>query len=134
MKQKQIRVGISGLGRGFMGILAVSIVTTLPEASVTVAAARRRSYGIVLGNIFGSCAFNLSIIFWADLGNADSLLSFMAPEHFVAAGSAIGLMFSCYLIIRSYKDKALTTFRYLTYAIPPVYVGMLYWVYALSSA
>jgi cation:H+ antiporter len=123
----------TGLGRGFMGILAVSIVTTLPEASVTVTAARRRSYGLVLGNIFGSCAFNLSVIFYADLGNGPALLGSMDAEHFVAAGSAIGLMAACYLIIRSYKSSALAWAKHLVYVIPPAYVGTLFWVYVLSS-
>ena len=123
----------TGLGRGFMGILAVSIVTTLPEASVTVAAARRRSYGLVLGNIYGSCAFNLSIIFYADLGNRPALLKSMDSEHYVAAVSAILLMAAGYLIIRSYKVAGLASLRHLTYAIPPVYVGALLWVYQLSS-
>jgi len=122
----------TGLGQGFMGILAVSIVTTLPEASVTVTAARRRSYGLVLGNIYGSCAFNLSVIFYADLGNKDALLSFMDSEHYVAGGSAILLMASGYGLIRAYKDSALAWFRHSIYAIPPVYVAALFWVFILS--
>ena len=123
----------TGLGAGFMGILAVSIVTTLPEASVTIAAARRRSYGLVLGNIYGSCAFNLSVIFYADLGNKETLLSFMDAEHFVAAGAAIGLMAVGYGIIRSYKDRWLAWFRHSVYVIPPVYVASLLWVFVLSQ-
>lgn len=123
----------TGLGRGFMGILAVSIVTTLPEASVTVTAARRRSYGLVLGNIYGSCAFNLSVIFYADLGNKEALLSFMRGEHFVAAGSAIVLMAMGYGLIRAYKDPAVAWFRRSVYVIPPVYVAALLWVFVLSQ-
>ncbi len=123
----------TGLGAGFMGILAVSIVTTLPEASVTIAAARRRSYGLVLGNIYGSCAFNLSVIFYADLGNQDALLSFMEPAHFVAAGAAILLMATGYGIIRSYKNQALAWFRHSAYVIPAVYVAAIWWVFVLSQ-
>lgn len=123
----------TGLGRGFMGILAVSIVTTLPEASVTVTAARRRSYGLVLGNIYGSCAFNLSVIFYADLGNARSLLEFMDPEHYVAACSAIVLMAAGYGILRAYKTPALAWLRHTIYALPPVYLGAVFWVFLLSQ-
>lgn len=125
--------GATGLGRGFMGILAVSIVTTLPEASVTVTAARRRSYGLVLGNIYGSCAFNLSVIFYADLGNREALLGFMDKEHFVAAVAAIVLMASGFGIIRAYKNQALYWFRHSVYVLPPVYVGALAWVFVLSQ-
>jgi cation:H+ antiporter len=123
----------TGLGAGFMGILAVSIVTTLPEASVTIAAARRRSYGLVLGNIYGSCAFNLSVIFYADLGNEEALLNFMDTEHFVAAGVAILLMAAGFGILRSYKTQAIAWVRHSVYVIPPVYVAALLWVFVLSS-
>jgi cation:H+ antiporter len=123
----------TGLGRGFMGILAVSIVTTLPEASVSFTAARRRSYGLVLGNIYGSCAFNLSVIFYADLGNSRSLLEFMEPEHYVAGGFAIGLMAAGYGILRAYKTQAMAWFRHAIYALPPVYVGAVFWVFLLSQ-
>jgi cation:H+ antiporter len=126
---------ISGLGASFMGVLAVSIVTTLPEASVTITAAVRRSYGLVIGNIYGSCAFNLTIIFYADLFHGDGpLLGQMQPEHFVAAGSAIGLMSLGYLIIRSFKDKALAPARHLALLVPVIYVGSLLWVFNLSAA
>ena len=123
----------TGLGQGFMGILAVSIVTTLPEASVTVTATRRRSYGLVLGNIYGSCAFNLSVIFYADLGNKDALLSFMRSEHYVAAVAAILLMATGYGLIRAYKDSAMAWFRGSVYVIPPVYIGALFWIFILSQ-
>ena len=77
----------TGLGRSFIGVLLVSIVTTLPEASVTVAAAMRRSYGLVLGNIYGSCAFNLFVIPIAGLFFVGGpLLGEMDDSHFVAAG------------------------------------------------
>ena len=123
----------TGLGGGFMGILAVSIVTSLPEASVTIAAARRRSYGLVLGNIYGSCAFNLSVIFYADLGNTEAILSFMKAEHFVTAGVGIGLMAIGYGIIHSFKVTALAKLKYSVYAIPPVYIAAILWVFVLAQ-
>ena len=82
----------SGLSASFVGILLVSIVTTLPEATVSVTAALRHSPGLVIGNLFGSCAFNLFVIPIADLANGDALLASAAPEHFLALGAAIVLM------------------------------------------
>ena len=123
----------TGLGRSFIGVLLVSIVTTLPEASVTVAAAMRRSYGLVLGNIYGSCAFNLFVIPIAGLFFAGGpLLGEMDDSHFVAAGAAVVLMSAGFLIIRSFKTAMLAPLRYLTYAAPPAYVGALALVYVLS--
>ena len=123
----------SGLGRSFIGVLLVSIVTTLPEASVTVAAAMRRSYGLVLGSIYGSCAFNLFVIPIAGLFFVGGpLLAEMEGPHFVAAGTAIGLMTMGFVIIRSFTVRALAPLRYLTYAVPPVYVAALFFVFQRS--
>ncbi|MCY4582205.1 MAG: hypothetical protein OXE50_05310 [Chloroflexi bacterium] len=123
----------TGLGRSFIGVLLVSIVTTLPEASVTVAAAMRRSYGLVLGNIYGSCAFNLFVIPIAGLFFAGGpLLAEMESAHFVAAGAAVGLMCGGFLIIRSFRTAVLAPLRHLTYALPPAYVVALFFVFRLS--
>tara|TARA_A100001037_G_scaffold82024_1_gene74074 strand:+ start:5938 stop:6939 length:1002 start_codon:yes stop_codon:yes gene_type:complete len=124
----------SGLGRSFIGVLLVSIVTTLPEASVTVAAALRKSYALVIGNIYGSCAFNLFVIPIAGLFyTGGPILHEMDNSHFVAAGSAIALMTAGFLIVMSFKIKSIAWLKYLTFAIPPAYIGSLALVYNLSS-
>ena len=92
----------------------------------------RRSYGLVLGNIYGSCAFNLFVIPVAGLFFAGGpLLREMEPAHFVAAGAAIGLMSGGFLIIRSFKTAALSPLRFLTYALPPAYVAALFFAFRL---
>ncbi len=124
----------TGLGRSFIGVLLVSIVTTLPEASVTVAAAMRRSYGLVLGNIYGSCAFNLFVIPIAGLFFVGGpLLAEMESAHFVAAGAAVVLMSGGFLIIRSFRTAVLAPLRHLTYALPPAYIVALLFVFQLSG-
>ncbi|MEX2598670.1 MAG: hypothetical protein WD533_03335 [Dehalococcoidia bacterium] len=124
---------ITGLGAGFMGVLAVSLVTTLPEGSVTITAAYRKSYGIVIGNVYGSCAFNASVLFYSDFFHGGPLLSEMGPEHFVAAGGSITLMTLGYFVIRSFQDKLISWMRYSVFAIPLIYIGAIFWVYLLSS-
>jgi cation:H+ antiporter len=124
---------ISGIGASFVGVLLVSIVTTLPEGSVTVAAALRRSYGIVIGNVYGSNAFNVSIIFFSDFFHDGPLLRAMEQAHFVAAGSALALMIMGYLILMSCRSQAMVLGRILTPAIPVVYVAALYAVFVLSK-
>jgi len=125
---------ISGISASFIGVLLVSIVTTLPEASVTVAATLRKSYGIVIGNVYGSNAFNVSIVFFADLfHDRGPLLASMASTHFVAAASALLLMSMGYLILRSCQTPAAVWGRRLTPAIPVVYIGALYFVFTLGQ-
>jgi cation:H+ antiporter len=124
----------TGISKSFVGVLLVSIVTTLPEASVTIAATLRKSYGIVIGNVYGSNAFNVSIIFFADLfHDKKPLLGSMEMTHYTAAPAALGLMIMGYVILRSCQSQAMAWGRALTPAIPIVYVGALYLVFTLGQ-
>jgi len=125
----------SGISASFIGVLLVSIVTTLPEGSVTVAASLRRSYGIAMGNVYGSCAFNVTIIFIADFFHTRGpLLREMQAAHFAAALAAFGLMGMGYLVFKACQSRAYAPLRALAPAIPFVYVGALYAVYVLGQA
>jgi cation:H+ antiporter len=124
----------SGISASFIGVLLVAIVTTLPEGSVTVAAAFRKSYGIVIGNVYGSCAFNVAIFFFADLFHTKGpMLGVMGKEHFVAAVAAIVLMGMGYLIIQACQKATLGWAQKLAPAIPVVYIGALYLVFVLGQ-
>ena len=124
----------SGISATFIGVLLVSIVTTLPEGSVTVAASLRRSYGIAMGNVYGSCAFNMAIIFLADLFNPQPLLREMQPAHFAAGISAFLLMGMGFLIFKSFQSAGGSRGRLLAPVIPVVYVAALFVVYTLGQA
>jgi cation:H+ antiporter len=125
---------LSGISASFIGVLLVALVTTLPEGSVTIAAAFRKSYGIVIGNVYGSCAFNVAIFFFADLFHTKGpMLGVMGKEHFVAAVAAITLMGMGYIIIRACQKATMGWARGLTPAIPVVYVVALYFVFTLGQ-
>ena len=88
----------------------------------------------VIGNVYGSNAFNISIIFFADLFHEkEPLLRSMATTHYVAAAAALGLMVMGYVILRSCQAQAMTWARVLTPAIPVVYIGALYAVFTLGQ-
>jgi cation:H+ antiporter len=125
----------SGISATFIGVLLVSIVTTLPEGSVTVAASLRRSYGIAMGNVYGSCAFNITIISIADLFHTEGpLLREMQGAHFAAALAAFALMAMGYFVFKSCQSRAFAPLRLFAPAIPVIYVGALYVVYVLGQA
>ena len=125
----------SGISASFIGVLLVSIVTTLPEGSVTVAASLRRSYGIAMGNVYGSCAFNITIIAIADLFYTEGpLLRAMEPAHFAAVLAAFALMAMGYAVLRLCRAGAVKPARLVTVAIPALYVISLYVVYTLGQA
>jgi cation:H+ antiporter len=123
----------TGLAGSFVGVLLVSLITTMPETSVGVAAAMRGSYGIVLGNAFGSNAFNVSIITVGDLFNRDALLSSMQTEHYVAGGAAIVLMAISLLVFRSANGALPAKMVRLSPSILLLHPIALFAVFRLSS-
>lgn len=50
---------IIGLEEDIIALTVVALGTSLPELAVTVSAAKKKKYGIVLGNVIGSNIFNL---------------------------------------------------------------------------
>jgi cation:H+ antiporter len=124
---------ISGISASFIGVLLVSIVTTLPEGSVTVAATLRKSYGIAMGNVYGSNAFNVTILFFSDLFSDAPLLGQMQHAHYAAALGAFALMTMGYLVWKGVQNRSFARARALAPAIPLVYLGAVYVVYRLAQ-
>jgi cation:H+ antiporter len=124
----------SGISATFIGVLLVSIVTTLPEASVTVAASLRKSYGIAMGNVYGSCAFNVAVVTISDFFHRGPLLGEMQAPHFAAAVSALLLMGTGYLVFKSFQSPAYARARILAPAMPALYVAALFVVYRLGQS
>lgn len=58
---------ITGLSTGFVGLAMVAVVTSLPEVTTTLAAARLGTYDLAIGNLFGSNLFNMFALGFADL-------------------------------------------------------------------
>ncbi len=84
---------ITGISSGVLGIIAVSIVTTMPEASATIAAARMKAYDLGVAGLFGSCVFNVTIIGYADIFYRDGIITTQGePAHRIAGLVAVGLM------------------------------------------
>ena len=84
---------LTGISSGVLGILAVSIVTTMPEASATVAAARMGAADLGVAGLYGSCVFNVTILSFADpFYRKGIVLNNPEPEHFVAGIIAVILI------------------------------------------
>ncbi len=84
---------ITGLSGSFLGVVSVALVTTMPEATVTVAAMRARAVDLGVGNLFGSCAFNVLVLALADpFYTSGPLLNTLDNAHLATALVAILLM------------------------------------------
>jgi len=82
-------LGVSGT---FIGVLAVALVTTMPETSVTYGSLRLGSQEMAMGNVYGSCAFNVAILALADLFYPKPIYAALGFGHVVAALGALLLM------------------------------------------
>ncbi|MDP6132162.1 MAG: hypothetical protein QF714_02995 [Dehalococcoidia bacterium] len=91
---------ITGVASSTLGILAVSFVTTMPEMSSAIAAARIGAADLGVAGLFGSNAFNASILFYVDPFYREGILGNQTePAHFIAGGVAVGLMFAALALI-----------------------------------
>ncbi len=90
----------AGIASSTLGILAVSFVTSLPELSMAIAAARIGAADLAVAGLYGSNMFNISILFYSDLFYRDGILiNETVPSHFLAGGLSIGLMLVGLLLI-----------------------------------
>lgn len=84
----------TGLGRAWIGLILMASVTSLPElitgiSSVTIA----NTPNIALGDIMGSCVFNLFIIAIMDILHGPGPIFYRAePGHILSAGFGIILI------------------------------------------
>ena len=96
---------ITGVASSTLGILAVSLVTTMPEAAATIAAARMGAADLGVGNLYGSCVFNCSILAFADpFFRQGILVNQSEPAHLVAGGIAVVLILLGLVLILG-RDK-----------------------------
>ncbi|MBN2080989.1 calcium/sodium antiporter [bacterium] len=90
-----------GVSNTVIGATVVALGTSLPELAASFAAARQKLYGLMLGNLVGSCQFNLAAIVGIPALirplNADhTMLSLHIPAMMVMALAA-------WIMLSSYK-------------------------------
>lgn len=79
----------TGLGRTFVGTTLVALSTSLPELVASLAAVRMGAYDLAIGNIFGSNAFNMLLMFPLDIVQKGSLLAVVSVNHCITCFAAI---------------------------------------------
>src|SRR5690606_20228470 len=80
----------AGLTRTFVGTLLVGVTTSLPEIATTVAAARIGALDLAVGNLFGSPAFNMCVLFAMDVAYLPGpLLAHVSPQNALTAHLAV---------------------------------------------
>ncbi len=83
----------TGISTTFIGTSLVAVTTSLPELATTFAAVRLGAFDLAVGNLFGSNAFNMAVLFLADVAYRDGpLLSAVDSTHAVTAFVSVLLM------------------------------------------
>lgn len=83
----------TGISASFIGVLAVAIVTTLPELTVGITSIRIGAPEMAIAGLYGSNAFNIAILAVADLVyTKGSLFGALDEGHVIAGGFAVLLM------------------------------------------
>lgn len=83
----------TGISASFIGVLAVAIVTTLPELTVGITSIRIGAPEMAIAGLYGSNAFNIAILAVADLAYVEgSLFGALGDSHLIAGGFAVLLM------------------------------------------
>jgi cation:H+ antiporter len=81
-----------GWGRSFVGSILMSLATTSPEMVVSISALRMGQVGMALGNLYGSCIFNMGLIFVDDLVYPGSILGDASGTHMFTVLLAISMI------------------------------------------
>lgn len=79
----------TGLGGTFVGTTLVALTTSLPEVVASIAAVRIGAFDLVVGNVFGSNAFNMVLFLPLDAVHDGPLFSAISPLHAVTALTVI---------------------------------------------
>ena len=81
---------VTGLGGTFVGSTFVALTTSLPEVVTTFAAVRMGAFDLAVGNVLGSNAFNMAILFPVDIFyRKGSLLKDCDTSHAVTGAAVV---------------------------------------------
>ncbi|HEX6208972.1 MAG TPA: hypothetical protein VF058_11530 [Actinomycetota bacterium] len=123
----------SGLSATFVGVLFVAVATSLPELVASLGALRIGAYDLAVGNLFGSNAFNMIVLVFADAAYTGGPLLTGAGASQVAAGvGAIGLMAVALAAIVHGEETRISRLEPDALVLLIFYLGSLYAVWATS--
>jgi cation:H+ antiporter len=76
---------LTGLGGTFVGTTLVALCTSLPELVASFTAVKMGAFDLAVGNVFGSNAFNMVLLFPLDIVHATPVLSSVSTNHAITA-------------------------------------------------
>lgn len=127
----------TGFGKAWIGLILMSAVTSLPELMVGISAVSIvKSADLAVGDIFGSCAFNLGILSLMDAFTPKNkpLFSKVSQNHVLATSLGIILVAMSGLGLLLNQDIALTPSIGLTsISFGIIYLASLKLIYSFNQ-
>lgn len=77
------------MGKTFVGTTLVALCTSLPELVASITALRMKAFDLVIGNVFGSNAFNMILFVLLDAVHPGLLFADVSQAHAVTAFAVI---------------------------------------------
>ena len=74
----------TGVASSTLGIIVSSLVTSMPEASSFIASVRLKAADLGVAGLFGSCVFNVTIIFYTDIFYSGNIVQQFENSHIIA--------------------------------------------------
>ena len=88
----------TGIGSAWIGALLLPLATSLPELVTTLSAVAINTPDLALGNIMGSCLFNLALLAVIDLASGKGpLTSTISQGHIITA--SLSVLAVCFLML-----------------------------------
>lgn len=110
----------TGMSRSWIGLILVASVTSLPElvtglSAVTIA----RAPDLAVGDVLGSCVFNLAILAAIDIGYRKAPLYGVASrQHLLSAGFGVVMLASTALLLLLDQQGRLPALGHVSLASP----------------
>lgn len=80
----------SSLSNGFVGTVLVGFTTSFPEMAAAIAAVRLGAVDLAVGNIFGSNAFNMTVLLFMDVAyRGKPVLATVTQSHVISATAGV---------------------------------------------
>lgn len=116
----------TGLGKNLVGIIMLGTVTSLPELMTGVSAVYiTDSPNLALGDIFGSCVFNLFLVFFLDLAYRESSIFSKATQGQLITG-AFGIILLAFVAFSLGISRLFHLPEFFGAGIPSYLIPILY--------
>ena len=123
----------TGLGSALVGAILLALATSLPELSTTAKAVRLGAYGMAFGNIFGSNAFDASLLFLGDVLYRGRPILDVADRSAVFL-AALGILVTCVYLwgLLERKDKTIFGMGIDSGIVLVLYIGGIAVLYSMT--